>query len=259
MAGDTRAVSLANRVIVVTGGSRGIGRACVLAAVDEGARVVFCSRQNGADSRAVEAEAAARGGPGAALGLSADVADEASVVNLIDVARTRYGAVHGVVNNAAISREQLLVSMSTADWDAVVEVNLSGGFLVAREATRAFLDQGQGGRIISIGTLSQYGVVGNANYATSKGGLLGLTRELAREYGPFGVTSNLVVPGYVQTALSANMSDEAQQSLVTGCPMQRAGTPEEIAAVVVFLLSPAASGLNGAEIRVAGGLATVPS
>lgn len=252
-------MTLANHVIVITGGSRGIGRACVLAAVDEGARVVFCSRQNGLDSRAVEAEAAVRGGPGAALGLCADVADEASMANLIDVARSRYGGVHGVVSNAAIMREQLLVSMSTTDWDAVVDVNLGGGFLVAREAARAFLEQGRGGRIVSIGTLSQSGVIGNANYAASKGGLLGLTRELARQYGPFGISSNLVVPGYVETALSAGISDAARRALVTGCPMHRPGTPEEIAAVVVFLLSPAASGLNGSEIRVAGGLVVVPA
>ena len=252
-------MTLANHVIVVTGGSRGIGRACVLAAVDQGARVVFCSRQNGLDSRAVEVEAASRGGPHAAIGLCADVADEASVANLFAVARARYGGVHGVVSNAAISCEQLLVSMSTAQWDGPIEVNLSGGFLVARDAARAFLEQGSGGRIVSIGTLSQYGVIGNASYAASKGGLLGLTRQLARQYGPLGITSNLVVPGYVETALSAGLSDAARRALVTSCPMHRPGTPEEVAAVVTFLLSPAASGLNGAEIRVSGGLLAVPA
>jgi len=252
-------VTLIDRGIVVTGGSRGIGRACVLAAVDQGARVVFCSRTNGEDSRAVEAEAAARGGAGAALGVGADVADEAAVANLIATARTRYGAVHGVVNNAAISREGLLIAMPTASWETVVDVNLTGAFLLARAAVRAFLAQGTGGRIVSIGTLSQYGVVGNAGYAASKGGLLGLTRELARQYGAFGISANLVVPGYVETALTAGMSEHARRALVNGCPLNRPGTPEEIAALVIFLLSFASSGLNGAEIRVTGGLMAIPA
>jgi 3-oxoacyl-[acyl-carrier protein] reductase len=250
---------LTNQVIVITGGSRGIGRACVLAAVEAGARVVFCSRQNGHDSRAVEAEAADRGGAGAAVGVAAEVADEAGVANLFAVARERYGEVHGVVHNAAISREQLLLAMPTTAWEAVVDTNLGGAFLVAREATRLFLAQGRGGRFVAIGTLSQYGVVGNASYAASKGGVAGLTRTVAQQYGPFGVTANLVVPGYVETALSAGMSDAARRALVAVCPMQRSGTPEEIAAVVIFLLSAAASGLNGAEIRATGGLMAIPT
>jgi 3-oxoacyl-[acyl-carrier protein] reductase len=252
-------MTLSGQVIVVTGGSRGIGRACVLAAVEQGARVVFCSRRNGDDSRAVEAEAAARSGNDAAVGVCADVADEASVSQLFAVARARYGGVHGVVNNAAISREALAVSMPTADWDAVMAVNFTGVFLVAREAVRAFLEQGGGGRIVSIGTLSQYGVVGNASYATSKGGLAALARELARQYGPYGISSNLVVPGYVETTLSAGMSQEARHALVTGSPLHRPGTPEEIASVVSFLLSPAAAGLNGRQIRATGGLMVVPA
>jgi 3-oxoacyl-[acyl-carrier protein] reductase len=252
-------VTLDDRVIVITGGSRGIGRACVLAAVDQGARVVFCSRTNGDDSRSVEAEAAARGGADAAVGVRVDVADEVAVASLLATARKRYGAVHGVVNNAAISLEGLLISMPSASWEEVIDVNLTGAFLVARAAVRVFLEQGHGGRIVSIGTLSQYGVVGNAGYAASKGGLLGLTRELAHQYGAFGINANLVVPGYVETQLSAGMSEDSRRTLVSGCPLNRAGTPEEIAAVVTFLLSASASGLNGAEIRATGGLMAVPS
>lgn len=252
-------MTLAGRVIVITGGSRGIGRACVLAAVDQGARVVFCSRGNGDDSRVVEAEAAARGGAGVAWGLGTDVADETAVAKMMATARDRFGAVHGVVNNAAISREGLLISMPTSWWESVIDVNLTGAFLVAREAARVFLEQGHGGRIVSIGTLSQYGVVGNAGYAASKGGLLGLTRELARQYGAFGVCANMVVPGYVETAMSDGMSEEARLALVNSCPLNRPGTPEEIANVVTFLLSPAMSGLNGAEIHATGGLTAIPA
>jgi 3-oxoacyl-[acyl-carrier protein] reductase len=159
---------LANSVVVVTGGSRGIGRACVLDAVAQGARVVFCNRRDGPERGDVEAAAAAIGGAHAAIGMTADVSDDVAVARLFAEARERFGIVHGVVNNAAISREQLLVSATTDDWNAVIECNLTGSFHVARAAIRTFLEQGSGGRIVAVGTLSQYGVSGNASYATSK-------------------------------------------------------------------------------------------
>jgi 3-oxoacyl-[acyl-carrier protein] reductase len=251
-------VTLAGKGIVVTGGSRGIGRACVLQAVARGARVVFCSRQDGPDSRQVEAAAAAQGGVNAALGIAADVSDERSVARLFHVARQQFGAVHGVVNNAAISREQLLVSMTTENWDAVVDTNLTGGFLVAREAIRHFLEQGRGGRIVAIGTLSQFGVAGNASYVVSKGGLAGLTRRIARQYAQVGIVSTMVVPGYVETALSASLTHEDRRTLIDGCPMRRSGSPEEIASVVAFLLADTAAGLNGQALFATGGLREVP-
>jgi 3-oxoacyl-[acyl-carrier protein] reductase len=250
-------VNLAGRVIVVTGGSRGIGRSCVLEAVRRGAKVVFCSRNDGSDSRDVERDAAASGGAGSATGVAADVAVEADVTRLFDIARDRYGRVDGVVSNAAMSRERLLVSTSTEDWDDVVAANLTGGFLVVREALRDFLEHGRTGRIVLMGTLSLYGVSGNASYASSKGGLLGLTRELALRYGPAGITTTMVVPGYVETALSAGMSERARRTLIDGCPQRRPGSPDEIAAVVAHLLADA-SGLNGRVIRVSGGLREVP-
>jgi 3-oxoacyl-[acyl-carrier protein] reductase len=252
-------MKLAGRVVLVTGGSRGIGRACVLEAVARGARVVFCSREDGPESRAVESEAAATAGPGVALGLAADVSDETGVGRLFARAAERFGPVDGVVNNAAISLERLLVSTPTEDWEAVVATNLTGAFLVARQAVRAFLSSGRGGRIVAVGTLSQYGVSGNASYAASKGGLLGLTRRLAREYGRRGIAATMVVPGYVETALSAGMSASARRTLVDGCPLGRPGSGEEIAYVVASLLSAEAEGLNGHTILATGGLREVPS
>ncbi|HUF12446.1 MAG TPA: SDR family oxidoreductase [Longimicrobiales bacterium] len=245
---------LAGKTIVVTGGSRGIGRACVVSAVAHGARVLFCSREDGAASRDVERAA----GAGAAVGVRADVADEGSVIELFDQAMRRFGAVHGVVNNAAISRERLLVSTTTEDWEAVIDANLTGGFLVTREAIRLFIEQGQGGRVVSIGTLSQFGVSGNASYATSKGGLAGLTRRIAREYAHSGILSTMVIPGYVETAMSATMTDHAKRTLVEGAPLRRSGAPEEIASVVSFLLSDAAADLAGQAVFAAGGLHEVP-
>lgn len=251
-------MTLAGKVVLVTGGSRGIGRACVLQAMAHGARVIFCSRQDGPDSRAVEASATARGGPGEAVGVAADVSDEASVVRLFASARERYGRVDAVVNNAAVSRENLLVSMATEEWDAVVATNLTGSFLVAREAVRVFLEQGRGGRLVAIGTVSQNGAAGNTSYAASKGGVVGLTRLLARRYARHGITANVVVTGYVETTLSASLSVSSRRALIEGCPLRRAGSPEEIASVAIFLLSDQAAGVAGQAIFASGGLMDVP-
>jgi 3-oxoacyl-[acyl-carrier protein] reductase len=251
-------VILFGKVIIVTGGSRGIGRACVLRAVALGAKVVFCSRRDGPESRDIEAAAEALGGRGAAQGVRADVSVEADVVRLFEIAAREYGAVGGVVSNAAVIHDQLLVSATTEDWDHVIAANLTGGFLVAREAIRAFLVQRTAGRIIAIGTLSQRGVSGNASYAVSKGGIEGLTREICRRYHHAGITSTMVIPGYVETNLSAGMTESSKRALIEGCPMRRPGSPEEIATVVTHLLSDAAAGLDGQTIFVSGGLREVP-
>jgi len=251
-------MNLAGQVIIVTGGSRGIGRSCVLGAAALGARVVFCSRRGGAEQRAVEAEAAARGSAGTVVGVAVDVTREDDVANLFAVAQRQFGPVTSVVSNAATSRESLLVTMETASWDAVMATNLTGSFLMARHAIRGFLEQGAGGRLVLTGTLSQNGVAGNSAYAASKGGVLGLTRAIARDYGPRGVRANMVVPGYVDTALSSTLSDHQRRSLVDGCALHRPGTPDEIAAVALFLLSDDARGLNGRAVFATGGMLETP-
>ncbi|MGD2069033.1 MAG: SDR family oxidoreductase [Gemmatimonadota bacterium] len=251
-------MNLAGKVILVTGGSRGIGRACVLDAVARGARVVFCSRHDGPERRQTEATAAAVGGADAAIGLTTDVSDETSVTRLFEEARQRFGPLHGVVNNAAVSRESLLVSTTTEDWDAVIAVNLTGGFLVAREALRTFLEEGRGGRIVSIGTVSLFGISGNASYATGKGGLAGLTRQINRQHAGDGIVAAMVIPGYVETTLSAGISESARQSLIDGCPMRRPGSPEETASVVSFLLSDASAGIETRTLFASGGLREAP-
>jgi 3-oxoacyl-[acyl-carrier protein] reductase len=251
-------MTLAGRTILVTGGTRGIGRACVLHAAAQGARVAFCSRNDGPDRIEVETAAAGLGGAGVAVGITADVSDEASVGHMFEDVRARWSQVDGVVNNAAISREQLLVSTPTEDWDAVIGANLTGAFLVAREAVRFFLDQGHGGRIVSIGTLSQFGVTGNASYSVSKGGLAGLTWAIARQYARHGIRSTMVIPGYIETALSERMSESSKRALIEGCPMRRPGSPAEVASVVGFLLSDDARGLDGETLFASGGLREVP-
>jgi 3-oxoacyl-[acyl-carrier protein] reductase len=136
--------------------------------------------------------------------------------------------------------------------------NLTGSFLVARQAVRAFLDQQSGGQLVLMGTLSQNGVAGNGAYAASKGGALGLTRVIARDYGGRGVRANMVVPGYVETALSSTLTPHQRRSLVDGCPLRRPGSPDEIASVAMFLLSDAARGLNGRAVFASGGMLETP-
>jgi len=249
-------VSLTGQVLVVTGGSRGIGRAIVLDAARQGARVVFCSRSVGVEGLEVQVEGEAFGA-GSVVAVAADVSTEHGVDHLFDTARERFGRVDAVVSSAAVSREDLLVTMDLEDWDAVVATNLTGSFLVARRALREFLPQ-SGGRLVSVGTLSQHGAPGNTSYAASKGGVLGLTRTIARQYGRQGIRANLVVTGYVETSLSAQLPDFAKKALVDCCPLRRPGTPDEIAAAVLFLASERARGLNGQAVFASGGLMEVP-
>jgi 3-oxoacyl-[acyl-carrier protein] reductase len=250
-------VTLAGQNVLVTGGSRGIGRACVLGAVERGARAIFCSR-GGGEHRAVEEEAAALGGTGAAVGITADVAVEEDVIRLFDVARARFDAIHAVIHSAAISRESLLVATAAEDFEAVLTTNLTGSFLVARQAVRVFLEQGCPGRLALIGTLSQNGAPGNASYAASKGGMAGLVQLLSRQVRDRAIGINLVVTGYVETALSATLSAKVRRTLVDGCPLHRSASAEEIAALALFLVAGAARGIEGQAVFATGGMLEVP-
>jgi len=208
--------------------------------------------------RAVQEEAETCGEPGCAWGTTADISREQDVRRLFEAARERFGKLSGVVHNAAISREALLVATTNEDLDAVLATNLTGSFLVAREALRVFLEQGDGGPIVFIGTLSQNGAPGNASYAASKGGVAGLMRLIARLHGGQSIRSNLIVTGYVETDLSASLSESARRALVEGCPMRRPGSADEIAALAAFLLSDGAQGIQGQAVHATGGLLEVP-
>jgi len=245
------------RVVLVTGGTRGIGRACVLDAARTGATVAFCGR-NGDWIGPVEREAAALGAPGT-LGVVADVSREDDVIRFFDAARDRFGEIHAVIHNAAISRESLLVAATDDDVDAVVDTDLTGSFLVVRQAVRAFLERSSGGRLVLIGTLSQNGARGNAVYAAAKGGAGELVRVVSDAYGSRGIVANSVVSGYAKTDLSESLPESARRALVEGCPLRRSASPEEIAAVAMFLLSDAGSGIRGQAVFATGGLLEVPS
>ncbi len=239
--------------MIVTGGSRGIGRSIVKEAASRGASVVFCARQI---SPEVQRETAALGAKVHAF--QADVSQEADVEALFDKTLQLHGRIDAVINNAGINRDNILVHLSAADWDEVIAVNLTGCFLVARRAVLEFLSQGEGGRIVSIGSLSQNGARSQSSYAASKGGLWGLTRTIAKEYGRRGIYANLVVAGFVDTEISKKLPDFAKKYLIDNCPLRRVGRPEEIAAAALFLASERAAFINGEMLHASGGLMDIP-
>lgn len=235
----------------MTGGSRGIGRAIVLDAAARGDRVVFCARALGAESDEVVAASEGR-----AVAVAADVAREADVEALFDRAIAEHGRVDVAVANAGINRDDLLVHLTAEIFDEVVGVNLTGAFLVARRAVQEFLAQGEGGRVVLVSSLSQNGATSQTAYAASKGGLQGLARTIAKEYGSRGIAANLVAVGLVDTTLSRGIPDVYRQFLLDRAPLRRAGTPEEVARVVRFLAT--AGYVNGETVHASGGLTDVP-
>lgn len=242
-----------DKVAVVTGGSRGIGRAIALRLAAEGARVVVNYRGNEAAANEVVAQIKAGGGE--AIAVQADVSDMAQAEALIEAARKAFGRVDILVNNAGTTRDTLIMRMSEEDWDVVLDTNLKGAFNCIKAATRPMMRQ-RYGRIVNITSVS--GLAGNpgqANYASAKAGLIGLTKTVAKELGSRNITCNAVAPGYVPTDLTASLPPELVQQAVERSPLGRAGTPEDIAAAVAFLVSDEAGFITGQVLAVDGGLA----
>ena len=241
-----------SRTAVVTGASRGIGRAIAVALAKSGHRV-FCvsTKEGGCDATvALCREAGAE-----ASALACDVADAESVATMAAAVEAAAGTVDVVVNNAGITRDGLFMRMSPEDFDDVIGVNLRGTFLVTKAFARG-MAKARFGRIVNIGSI--VGVVGNAgqaNYAASKAGQIGFTKALAKEYGGRGVTVNLIAPGFITTDMTADLPEEIQNSAKENIPLGRFGAPEDIAAAVQFLCSDAASYITGQVLMVDGGMA----
>ena len=242
-----------DKVAVVTGSSRGIGRAIALRLAAGGAKVVVNYRGN--ESAAAEVVDQIQAAGGEALAVQADVSDPAQAEALIASAKKAYGRIDILVNNAGTTRDTLIMRMSEEDWDVVIDTNLKGTFNCIKAVTRPMMRQ-KYGRIVNVTSVSGLaGNAGQANYAAAKAGLVGLTKTVAKELGSRGITCNAVAPGYVPTDLTASLPEELIQLAIERTPLGRTGTPEDMAAAVAFLASDDASYITGQVLAVDGGLA----
>ncbi|MEJ7753927.1 MAG: 3-oxoacyl-[acyl-carrier-protein] reductase [Candidatus Limnocylindrales bacterium] len=245
-------IDLAGKSAVVTGGSRGIGRAIVTRLAEQGADVCFSFRRDQAAADEVAAAITALGRH--ALPVQADVTDPAAAEALIKAATGEFGKIDILVNNAGITRDDLIMRMSTEAWREVLETNLFGAFYTLKAVTRPML-KARGGRIINITSVSgQAGQTGQANYSAAKAGLIGLTKASARELASRGITVNAVAPGFVLTELTKDLPPELQAQITDRTPLGRFGTPEDISAAVCFLASDEAAYITGQVLAVDGGL-----
>ena len=239
------------RVALVTGASQGIGRACALALAEAGASVAVAARNQ--EKLAGVVEEIARTG-GTAEAFSMDVANDEQVKATSKAVLDKFDKVDILVNNAGIARDQLLLRMKRADWDAVLATNLTAAYLTTQQVVGVMMRQ-RWGRIINItSVVGQMGQIGQANYAASKAGLIGLTMALAREFGSRGVTVNAVAPGFIETAMVAGLPAELKDNLLKLVPLGRLGTDREVAMAVRFLASEDASYITGHVLNVNGGM-----
>jgi 3-oxoacyl-[acyl-carrier protein] reductase len=246
---------LEGKVVIVTGASRGIGRAIAEELASEGARVVVNYQASAAAAEEVVAGIVARGGT--AVAVQADVSDFAAAEGLIKTAIETYGAIDILVNNAGTTRDTLLLSMKEQEWDVVMTTNLKSVFNTCKAVTRPMVRRKQGGRIINISSVSGIvGQPGQTNYAASKAGIIGFSKSLAKELGSRNITVNVVAPGFVPTDLTAVMPEELVKQTLAYIPLGRWGEAREIAHAVAFLASDKASYITGAVIQVDGGIGT---
>lgn len=246
MAGD-----LDGKVALVTGAATGIGAACARALAGEGATVACTSLPTDPIQEVVDAIQAAGG---RVVGVPLDVTNGQQAAEVVDRLAAELGGIHILVNNAGITDDQLFVRMKPESWRKVLAVNLDGVFNVTQPVVRHMMKQREG-RIISISSVvGLMGNAGQANYAASKAGIVGLTKSLARELGSRNITVNAIAPGYIQTPMTEKLTEEQRKALLANLAIPRLGTPEDIAAAVVFLAGPGGAYISGEVLNVSGGL-----
>ena len=246
-------MKFAGKTAVVTGGSRGLGRAVCLELAKGGANVVFCYAGNEAAAKETTAACEALGAK--ALAVQCDVAKADEVKALMDAAVKEFGRIDILVNNAGITRDGLLMMMKEEDFDAVIAANLKGTFLCMKAVSRIMMKQ-RYGRIVNLSSVvGLRGNAGQVNYAASKAGVVGMTKSLAKELASRGVTINAVAPGFIATDMTAAMTDAAKEATLASIPLQRLGAPEDVAHAVAFLASDEAAYVTGQVLCVDGGMA----
>ena len=244
-------MNLSKRVAIVTGSGQGIGREIAMTLAEHGASVVI-SDINTTSANEVAAEIVARNGK--SIAITADVTVQEEVASLVDQTVSSFGQIDILVNNAGITRDTLLLRMSSTDWDQVLAINLKGAFLCTQAVVRHMLKQ-RWGRIINIASV--VGLIGNAgqaNYAAAKAGLIGLTKSTAREVAARGVTANAIAPGFIDTGMTRKLSDNAKQEFLRQIPLGYAGLPKDVANAVAFLASEEAGYITGHVLNVDGGM-----
>lgn len=243
---------LDGKVALVTGASRGIGRAIAIRLAAEGAKVAINFAGNTEKAEAVKAEIEAAGGE--ALLVQANVADATAVEEMVAKVVEAFGGIDVLVNNAGITRDGLLVRMKDEDFDAVLDTNLKGVFYCTKAVSKLMMKK-RSGRIVNM--TSVVGVNGNAgqtNYAAAKAGVIGFSKSAAKELASRGITVNMVAPGFIDTDMTSVLSDKAKEAAMAGIPLQRMGTPENVADAVAFLVSDQAAYITGQVIHVDGGM-----
>jgi len=244
-------MNLSGRVALVTGASQGIGHACALKLAEAGTTVAAAAR-NQEKLNEVVGKIAGAGGTAAAFAL--DVSDEEQIKSVMKAVIGQFGKIDILVNNAGITRDQLVMRMKRADWDSVIQTNLTSAYLCTQAAIGSMLKQ-RWGRIINVTSIfGQMGQAGQANYAASKAGLIGLTMAIAREVGSRNITCNAVAPGFIATAMTDALPAELKEAGLKAVPLGRIGTPEDVAGAVRFLASEEASYITGHVLNVNGGM-----
>ena len=244
-------MTVSGRIALVTGASQGIGQACALKLAQSGATLALAARSQDKLQQLVS-QIEAAGGKAAAFPL--DVSDEEQIKSTFKAVIAQFGKIDILVNNAGITRDQLVMRMKRADWDSVLNTNLTSAYLCTQQAIGSMLRQ-RWGRIVNITSIfGQMGQAGQANYAASKAGLIGLTMAIAREVGSRNITCNAVAPGFIETAMTSNLGDDFKQNAVKMIPLGRVGSPEDVASAVAFLASDEASYITGHVLNVNGGM-----
>jgi 3-oxoacyl-[acyl-carrier protein] reductase len=244
-------MELQGKVALITGGAQGIGKVTALLLAEQGADIAVSDiNREGAEEAAREIERLGRRG----LALEGDVSDPADAERMVDTTVEQLGGIDILVNNAGITRDGLLLRMAEEDWDAVLNVNLKGTFNCSKAAIKHMIKR-KSGRIVNIASVvGEMGNAGQANYAASKAGIIGLTKSIAREYAQRGINVNAIAPGYIQTPMTDGLSEKVKEELKAQIPMARLGTPLDVGNAIYFLVSNASSYITGQVLNVNGGL-----